>query len=321
MSDPLPLSVRQRLEEFIRGANVAQGDLAAGAALLSQKYRRLGGKNLQMESMAEACAYVATRLPATYASVMQVLRHIHSVRPDFAPTHSLDIGAGPATATLAMNHMFSSLQSNTLLEPNPFLRRMGENLLGGEAVWTSDILQKYQSADKADMVIASYVFNELPEAEILSAVQKYWEQCAGVMVIVEPGTPQGAQVIAKIRTLMAAKDSVFLLGPCPQTGACPLDGVKRWCHFSARVERSRLHKQLKEADIGYEDEKFAWVAFARFPVSVPNHRLIGHPSGTKLRELQVCTAAGDAVTLKIAKSNTFYKTIRKLEWGDGFDGK
>lgn len=320
MSDPLPISVRQRLEEYIRGANVAQGDLAAGATSLSQKYRRLGGKNLQMESMAEACAYVATRLPATYAAVMQVLRNIHSAVPDFVPTHSLDIGAGPATATLAMNQMFSSLQSNILLEPNPFLRRIGENLLDKNVAWHSESLQKYQSADKADMVIASYVFNELPEAETLAAVQKYWEQCAGVMVIVEPGTPQGASVIAKIRTLMADKNNAYLLGPCPQAGECPLDGVHRWCHFSTRVERSRLHKQLKEADVGYEDEKFAWVAFARFPVSVPNHRLIGHPSGTKLRELQVCNAAGDAVTLKIAKSNPLYKTIRKLEWGDGFDG-
>ena len=32
-----------------------------------------------------------------------------------------------------------------------------------------------------------------------------------------------------------------------------------WCHFAARLDRSRAHRQSKHAALGWEDEKFAYV--------------------------------------------------------------
>ena len=36
-----------------------------------------------------------------------------------------------------------------------------------------------------------------------------------------------------------------------------------WCHFTQRLPRSRAHKQIKEADVPFEDEKFSYVALTR----------------------------------------------------------
>ena len=40
-----------------------------------------------------------------------------------------------------------------------------------------------------------------------------------------------------------------------------------WCHFTQRLPRSRAHKQVKGAELPFEDEKFAYVALTRTAVA------------------------------------------------------
>ena len=40
-----------------------------------------------------------------------------------------------------------------------------------------------------------------------------------------------------------------------------------WCHFTQRLPRSRAHKQIKGAELPFEDEKFSYVALTRAPVA------------------------------------------------------
>ena len=162
------------------------------------------------------------------------------------------------------------------------------------------------------------MLNELPETDLEKTILKLWNACTGVLLLIEPGTPQGSGVIQSARDLLI-KSGAHLLAPCPQAGACPLRNMKdRWCHFSVRVDRSRLHRHMEGCQPVVEDEKFSFVAFGRQAAALPQARLIGHPSGTKVLRLQVCDASGAAKTLDIPKSDPCHKSLRRLEWGDGY---
>src|SRR5262245_65845024 len=93
----LPPPLRQAVERALSGRRPT--DLAVAAAALSQRYRdeRRDGR-LHVASDEDALAYLAVRLPATYAAVRASFAAIKQARPDFAPKTVLDIGAGPGTA-------------------------------------------------------------------------------------------------------------------------------------------------------------------------------------------------------------------------------
>src|ERR1041384_5825297 len=93
----LPPPLRRAVDRALAGVSLA--DLAAAAAALSQRYRdeRRDGKPC-VGSHQDVLAYLAVRLPATYAAVRASLGAVAEVRPDFAPRTALDIGAGPGTA-------------------------------------------------------------------------------------------------------------------------------------------------------------------------------------------------------------------------------
>ncbi len=317
MAYPVPPHLRQKIEDIVDNLGL-DGHLATASGDVSRKYRRMAGENLQMATKEEAAAYLLTRFPATYAAMGDVLRRVSKLAPNFVPNNLLDIGAGPATATLAARNFFGEDLPARLVEMNAHLREVGKILLGDNADYQAQSIQSYNDRSPHDLVLASYVLNELPESEIIPLIEKYWQRCAGVMVILEPGTPHGARLIARIRAHISKLDGAHILGPCPQSGDCPLqDFEKRWCHFSVRVERSRRHKHLKGGEMGYEDEKFAWLAISRKPAeNMPSYRIIGHPTGTGVRQLQVCGKDGKAENLNIAKSHPQYKTARKAEWGD-----
>jgi ribosomal protein RSM22 (predicted rRNA methylase) len=90
-----------------------------------------------------------------------------------------------------------------------------------------------------------------------------------------------------------------------------------WCHFKQRLQRSRLHMQVKQAAVPFEDESYSWLAVSRRPVALPPGRIIGPPWQNKTGiDLRVC-AAGEVRTLHVAsRDKASYKSHRKLQWGD-----
>jgi ribosomal protein RSM22 (predicted rRNA methylase) len=114
----LPPTLRQAVERELSG--VALGDLVTTAAVLSDRYRqeRRDGA-LHIDSRREALAYIAVRMPATYAAVRASLDAIAQARPDFAPTTLLDVGAGPGTALWAAADCWPGLSDALLIETSP----------------------------------------------------------------------------------------------------------------------------------------------------------------------------------------------------------
>ncbi len=311
----LPASLRARMEDLLEG--VSTHDLSRHYQLLSDRYRRQSeAASLQIRNEQEALAYMASRLPATYGAVADVCRRLRALWPDFQPHHLLDLGAGPGTATLAALEIWPSLQNLTLVEPNPYLRKIAEDLIP-EKIMVEPAALATRTPHRADLVLLSYVLNELPPVEITAEIERIWPDVTTALVVIEPGTPLGFQTIHAVREKLLQLGAE-LAAPCPHMLACPLKDSDRWCHFSVRIDRPSFHRRVKgDASLGHEDEKFSYVVATRTSLPKPAARIIGHPHGSKLIELEVCEKDGHAATRVFSKRDPLYKTAKKSAWGDG----
>src|SRR5258705_8208410 len=134
----LPAGLKAALDARLQG--LSRNAAAERAALISQTYRDGGGSSA-IRSETNALAYALGRMPATYAAVSASMNALREIRPDFAPTNLLDVGAGPGTATWAAAAAFPSLPSVALLDSNSALSALALDL-GGDR--TSLLKMTYQ---------------------------------------------------------------------------------------------------------------------------------------------------------------------------------
>ncbi|MCC8979866.1 small ribosomal subunit Rsm22 family protein [Bradyrhizobium acaciae] len=317
-SPDLPAELKASLNARLEG--LSRSDAAGRAAIISQTYREGGGSST-IKTETDALAYAVARMPATYAAVVASLDSLSDIRPDFAPTSLLDVGAGPGTASWAAAEAFSSLQAFTLLDSNEALRTLALDLTR-----RSDRLRRitYElgqartyaaHAKAADLVIASYVINEINDAERDALTDVMWEKTRDTLLVVEPGTPAGyARIIALRARLIAA--GAHVSAPCPHDNGCPLIAPD-WCHFSQRLQRSRAHKQVKGADAPFEDERFAYVALSRARVENRPSRVLAQPDVGKVEiAAKLCTPEGVAVAKIQRRAKADYARARRWRWGD-----
>lgn len=143
-----------------------------------------------------------------------------------------------------------------------------------------------------------------------------WTKCRDTLLIVEPGTPAGyGRIIALRKQLIAA--GAHVAAPCPHDRECPL-AAPDWCHFTQRLPRSRAHKQLKSAELPYEDEKFSYVALTRTPVAAHRPaRVLAQPVVTKVQvTAKLCTDQGILNVVAAHRDKAAYQRFKKLDWGD-----
>jgi ribosomal protein RSM22 (predicted rRNA methylase) len=147
-----------------------------------------------------------------------------------------------------------------------------------------------------------------------------WVKTRDTLLIVEPGTPAGyARILAVRRQLIAS--GAHVAAPCPHDGECPL-AAPDWCHFTQRLPRSRAHKQLKSAELPYEDEKFAYVALTRAPVARHPARVLAQPDVNKVEvTAKLCTAEGLVIARIPRRAKGDYSAARRWRWGDAVTGQ
>jgi ribosomal protein RSM22 (predicted rRNA methylase) len=315
----LPLPLRQAVERTLSG--VALGDLAAAAAALSQRYReeRRDGRP-HVAGNQDALAYLAVRLPATYAAARASFAAVAQVRPDFAPKTALDIGAGPGTALWAAADCWPDLAEALLIEASPIFRACGEQLAAEmrlpRVAWRiADIAVDAIDCAPRDLVTMAYALNELAAEVRQAVVERLWRVTADTLVIVEPGTPAGWQrVLAARNQLIEA--GAHVIAPCPHAIECPLEPPD-WCHFAARVARSRLHRQAKGAEVPWEDEKFSYVAVSRVAAPAAAARVIARPRKASGRvTLKLCRPDGSADDrLFSRRDGAPFKRAWRSDWG------
>jgi ribosomal protein RSM22 (predicted rRNA methylase) len=314
----LPPSLRAAIDRELDG--VALADLARASEALSQRYRsEVQDGRLHLADDAAARAYLTTRLPATFAAISAALTAVIEARPDFAPRSALDAGAGPGTASWAAAQRWDSLEEATLVEASSAIRAVGERLglTLPRVTWLAASLDAaLTEVSPSDLVLLAYVLDELPEAAREPLIKQLWALTADTLLIVEPGTPAGWKRILHARDILI-HIGACILAPCPHARLCPL-AAPDWCHFSARVARSRLHREAKGGTVPWEDEKFIYVAASRQPGLQAEARVIAQPrAGKAAVTLKLCQDDGYAADRVFAKrAGESFKIARRLDWGD-----
>lgn len=318
----LPAQLRQAVDAALAGAPLA--NLISDAKALSQRYRdEVRDGRLHISDDRLALAYIATRLPATYAAVHTALSALAQQQPDFTPRSLLDIGAGPGTVMWAAADLWPDLAAATLIETSPAIRSLGERLAAGSSIaritWRAADLRSDLPEAQHDLVTLAYVLDELGPRDRDALVDRLWSLTRQTLLIVEPGTTAGWQRILVARAQLIA-DGAHILAPCPHARACPIVQPD-WCHFSARVARSRIHRLAKEADVPWEDEKFIYLAAARTPAAQHPSRVLAPPETASGRvRLKLCQPDGTATyRLVTRREGDVFKQARRVDWGDVFD--
>src|ERR1700712_2005112 len=317
-SPALPVELKAALEAKLHG--LSRSDAAERSAAISNTYRS-GGNSATIRTETDALAYALARMPATYAAVIASLNALCEIRPDFAPASLLDVGAGPGTATWAAAEAFPSLRSFALLDANDALRTLALSLfsdsfrLGEVGYERGEARSALTKAEPADLVIASYMIGEIGAAEQKALAELMWQKTGDTLLVVEPGTPAGyARIIALRERLI--DQGAHVAAPCPHDDKCPL-AAPDWCHFTQRLQRSRAHKQVKGAELPFEDEKFAYVALTRTPMTKRPSRVLAQPEVSKVEiSAKLCTPDGLAWTRVPRRAKADYASARRLRWGD-----
>ncbi|MER5192913.1 small ribosomal subunit Rsm22 family protein [Streptomyces sp. NPDC002755] len=276
-----------------------------------------------LRDRADVVAYAAYRMPATFEAVRSALEAFADAVPQWSPGSHVDVGGGTGAATWAVSSTWDGTRPVTVLDWAEPALALGREVAAAnpalrEARWQRARIGTALALDPTDLVTVSYVLNELaaPDRAVLVDAAA---SAAQAVVIVEPGTPDGyARVIEARDRLIAA--GFRIAAPCPHSAACPIVPGTNWCHFSARVSRSSLHRQVKGGSLPYEDEKFSYVAAARFPVSPVASRVVRRPQIRKGQVLlDLCEAEERLSRTTVTKKHgDLYRAARDADWGDAW---
>jgi ribosomal protein RSM22 (predicted rRNA methylase) len=306
--------------------NVARGSLRERAQAISDTYRA-GGTSAGIRNDNDALAYAVVRMPATYAAVHAALTQTVEIIPRFEPRSLLDVGSGPGTASWASLDVWPSMARIALIDSNQRLLDLATDFQHSAgappfdlSVLRGNLTDALGKTPKADVVMASYVLTEIAPGALSGVLDQLWSLTERLLVIVEPGTPAGFRRILDCRNALHALDAQ-ILAPCSHEGPCPLANNDRWCHFSARLPRSRDHLLTKGANVPFEDEKFSYlVAGKGFADTARGKRILATPRVSKANIGLTLCAPETPEDYVIARSEkNAYKAAKRLDWGDALN--
>ena len=320
------------------------------AQALSERYRapRAGSEPALASDADQLLGYVALIMPATYAQLRGALSATAARVPDWSPTSLLDLGSGPGTALWAAAAQWPTLRAAAAWEREPAAISLGRELARAsqspairEARWERvdlrlldrqrtenreprtagrAIKNKEQRDDgqSYDLVILGHVLNELDPDARAAVVAAAWRLAGGMLLIVEPGTPEGFAVVRVVREALLA-EGARTIAPCAHDRPCPLE--RDWCHFPQRLKRPDFQRRARGAPSEWEDAKFAYAAMARFPPGTPIWgRVIREPTSNKAyAEAMISSREGVARYRALKRHRESFRRIKDLAWGAALD--
>ena len=197
---------------------------------------------------AEAVASLKHRLYPHFAMARRVLLETESLLPSFQPKRILDFGTGCGSAAAASQAVFGkTIEWFHLIDASYTMREVAETLLTDLVEYpdakgnrkkeplpriTSASHMSTDSEASFDLCIASFTFSELPTLNsVLSAAALMYQKLrpGGLLVVLEPGTPDGFTNIRMVRSMLLdccpkdADDGAEIIAPCTHSGRCPME--------------------------------------------------------------------------------------------------
>ncbi len=301
----LPDPVRRAVEA--RAEAVGFAELKRAATALSEAYRE--GRTPRLPDASRVAAYLVTRMPATYAAAFTVLREVRERLGSVSGI--LDVGSGTGAASLAARACFPEA-GITMVERDAALAGVSREWLPDAELLARDFTS---GVPERDLVIAAY---SLGESGGVAQAARLWQAARRALVIIEPGTTRGFELIRAIRDRLLAAGA-HMTAPCPGEAPCPM-AAPDWCHFAARVERSSLHRRIKGGELGHEDEKFSYIALSREAVPLAPARIVRHPQHNPgLIVIEECTPQGLRTERVTKRDKEKFRAARRAAWGQPID--
>ncbi len=339
-------NLNQEINRIITGIGdkVKYTRLMKSSSSLSDRYRDKDSeeKNYEIRNEEDALSYMVWRMPQTAMVTEELLLRLSEEDPDFYPRSVLDIGGGTGSSILPLISIYPETQITILEEQNVMLGALKifrENINVSEEINTvRQSLQDYNEKKEYDLVLSSYMINELTDDEIRKAADKIYSLTGKYFIASVPGTPLFFRKLEKLKILLMEK-GMEITAPCIGTHPCHLKSDD-WCHFYRRVERSSLLRRLKDGELSYEDEKFSYVIMRKKSQGenhVESHedtqndeiiretgnentseaRIIRHPlQGKGYVDMELCLE-DRTEKMRLSRSKTEdFKNVKKLKWGD-----
>ncbi|WP_267245301.1 small ribosomal subunit Rsm22 family protein [Streptomyces sp. PR69] len=327
---PVSDALRSALGELLDGLPPRQAAQAVDRLIASYRGRTPTDAPV-LRDRADVAAYAAYRMPATFEAVRSALAGLRAAAPGFAPRTHADIGGGTGAASWAVAEAWAAAERQggppprtTVLDWAEPALALGRELAQASGVpgldgveWRRTRIGPALRIDDTDLVTVSYVLNELTDEDRAAVVDEA-SRAAQAVVVVEPGTPDGYERIIEARDRLTAA-GLRIAAPCPHSARCPIEPGTDWCHFSARVSRSSLHRQVKGGSLAYEDEKFSYVAAVRFPADPAPARVTRRPQIRKGQVLlDLCAEEGLRRETVAKREGARYRAARDVGWGDAW---
>ncbi len=318
----MPSWLVEALDRRLEGRG--RGDLHERSARISTAYRAGRASSGVVKGEGDALAYATARMPATFAAATAVFTEVEALLPGFHPSRICDAGAGPGTAGFAALHLWPDADALVQVDHNPAFLAIGRDFASPLAVELSQRQAELSALPfdlgRFDLTILGYVLAEFDRAGAGELAARLFAATDGLLVIIEPGTPEGyARILAARGRLVA--DGAHILAPCPHEKNCPLVAPD-WCHFSERLPRRRAHMAVKGAALPFEDERFSYLVAARqgFAETARLPRIIAPPEAGKAAiAFKLCRPEGTSVMTSVARRDkAAFAAARRLRWGDRF---
>lgn len=315
----IPQELEQAIENEIK--DIKLSELKNEAEKLSNRYlnEERTGKTLLSKEI-EAWAYSIMRMPATYGAIFTVLKNTLNIIKNNKFKTLLDIGSGTGASIWSVQEQLE-IEKIVCLEREEAMRKIGQSLLKYnekqiDVEWINKDITK-EDLPNADIITMSYVINELSEKNRKLLIEKLLKLDSKIILIIEPGTPEGFKNIKLIQE-MALNNGKYIIAPCTSQQVCKLP-ENDWCHSIVRMERTKIHKILKNAELSYEDEKFSYIVISKDKYNLPESRILRHPIIEKGKiTVKLCTKGNIEKKIITKKDKENFKKVKKKNCGDEF---